>query len=138
MLDVGCGLKPYQYTLPKISWFGFDISDGPKVDLIIGGSKKWKVSSHKFDGVLCTEVLEHAADPDFVLHEIQRMKKSGAVALISNQFIYGVHWALNEYRRYTNYGLIHNCYGFKVVDSGLLGGIGSASVINLNNWVFTN
>ncbi len=108
MLDVGCGLKPYQYTLPKISWFGFDISDGPK------------------------------ADPDFVLHEIQRMKKSGAVALISIQFIYGVHWALNEYRRYTNYGLIHNCYGFKVVDSGLLGGIGSASVINLNNWVFTN
>jgi SAM-dependent methyltransferase len=138
ILDVGCGLKPYQYTLPENSWFGIDIYDGPKIDLVIEDINYWKISSNKYDFVLCTEVLEHAVDPDFVLDEIYRVMKPGAIALITTPFIYGVHGAPNDFRRYTNYGLIDNCYGFEVLESGLLGGIGSATVININNWISIN
>jgi SAM-dependent methyltransferase len=138
ILDVGCGLKPYQYIIPKISWFGIDVANGPKVDLVVGGSIKWMISNDEFDAVLCTEVLEHAVDPGFVLAEIYRVMKPGAVALITTPFIYGVHGSPNDYRRYTHYGLIDECAEFEIIDSGQLGGIGSSTVININNWISTN
>jgi len=135
ILDVGCGSKPYQYILPKISWFGIDVCDGPKVDLVIDNTNNWNISNDEFDAVLCTEVLEHAVDPGFVLDEIYRVMKPGAVALITTPFIYGIHGSPNDYRRYTHYGLTDECGAFEIVDSGLLGGIGSSTVININNWI---
>jgi len=135
ILDVGCGLKPYRYNLPKASWFGIDIYDGPEVDLVINGSDKWQISDCEFDAVLCTEVLEHATDPIHVINEIRRVLKPGGVALISTPFIYGIHGEPHDFRRYTHFGLIRDCEDFVVVEAGLLGGIGSVTVININNWI---
>jgi SAM-dependent methyltransferase len=135
ILDVGCGLKPYRYNLPKASWFGIDIYDGPEVDLVINGADNWKISDCEFDAVLCTEVLEHAINPALVIDEIWRVLKPGGVALITTPFIYGIHGEPNDFRRYTHLGLIRDCDGFVVMAAGLLGGIGSSTVININNWI---
>ncbi len=135
ILDVGCGLKPYLYTLPNANWYGIDIYDGPKVDLVIDDVNSWKIAEGKFDAVLCTEVLEHATDPEHVLSEIWRVMKPGAIALVTTPFIYGIHGEPNDYRRYTHYGLVNASKSFEVIDSGILGGIGSSVVINVNNWI---
>jgi SAM-dependent methyltransferase len=135
VLDVGCGLKPYSYTLPKASWFGIDVYSGPKVDLVIDDVSKWEIKDSVFDAVLCTEVLEHATNPEHVLNEIWRVMKPGAVALITTPFIYGIHGQPSDYRRYTPYGLLNASKSFEVIESGLLGGIGSTVVINVNNFL---
>jgi SAM-dependent methyltransferase len=135
VLDVGCGLKPYSYILPEARWFGIDVYDGPKVDLVIDGTNKWDIPNDEFDAVLCTEVLEHAISPQLVIQEIWRVLKPGGFAIVTTPFIYGIHGEPDDFRRYTPYGLIIECRAFEVVESGLLGGIGSSIVININNWI---
>ncbi len=135
VLDVGCGLKPYSYILPHTRWFGIDIYDGPKVDLVIDSTNKWDIKSNEFDFILCTEVLEHATSPQHVIHEMWRVLKPGGFALVTTPFIYGIHGAPYDFRRYTTNGLKIDCEVFEVIESGLLGGIGSSIAINLNNWI---
>lgn len=135
ILDVGCGLKPYSYLSNEQNWYGIDIYAGPKVDLVINGTDKWDLKDNSFDAVLCTEVLEHAIDPDLVLDEIWRVLKPNGVAMITCPFIYGVHGEPNDFRRYTYFGLLKMADKFEVLDYGMLGGVGSSLAINFNNWI---
>jgi len=58
-----------------------------------------------FDTVLLLEVLEHVADARAVLAEIARVLKTGGVLLLSVPFLYPLHDAPHDYRRFTAPGL---------------------------------
>lgn len=60
---------------------------------------------HCFDAVTCLEVLEHVAEPELVMGEISRVLKSGGRAWISTPFLYPLHDAPFDFRRYTEFGL---------------------------------
>lgn len=135
VLDVGCGSKPYSYLLEQRNWFGIDVFEGPTVDLVIDGSKRWDLEDNRFDAVICTEVLEHAEDPNLVIGEIWRVLKPGGLALVTTPFVYGVHGSPYDYRRYTIFGLVQAVEQFECISQGMLGGIGSTLAINFNNWV---
>jgi SAM-dependent methyltransferase len=55
-----------------------------------------------FDGVLCSELLEHVPEPLAVLHEIQRTLRPGGVALICVPFMTNIHGDPHDYGRYTD------------------------------------
>jgi len=135
ILDVGCGSKPYSYLANDRIWFGIDIYQGPNVDLIIDGISSWHLEDGAFDAILCTEVLEHAVDPALVVGEMLRVLKPNGIALITTPFLYGVHGAPYDFRRYTSFGLIKIVDKFEVLKFGMLGGIGSSLAINFNNWI---
>ncbi len=135
ILDVGCGLKPYQYLAPSADWFGIDVIEGPSVDLVINGSSKWELDDNTFDAILCTEVLEHAVSPELVIEEIWRVLKPNGIALITSPFVYGVHGEPSDFRRYTQFGLVKAADRFQVSEFGMLGGIGSAIGVGFNSWL---
>lgn len=135
ILDVGCGSKPYQYLAPSVDWFGIDIIKGPNVDLVIDKSSKWALDDNTFDAILCTEVLEHAVNPELVIDEIWRVLKPNGIALITSPFVYGVHGEPSDFRRYTQFGLVKAADKFQVLEFGMLGGIGSAIGVCFNSWL---
>ncbi|MGH8162772.1 MAG: class I SAM-dependent methyltransferase [Rhodanobacteraceae bacterium] len=114
VLDVGCAGGWARDVVPlECEYIGLDypvtaceiygtrpqiFADGAKLPFIEGA----------FDTVLLLEVLEHVADAGAVLGEIHRVLKPGGMLLLSVPFLYPLHDAPHDYRRYTAHGLIHS------------------------------
>lgn len=58
-----------------------------------------------FEGVCCLEVIEHVPHPAAVFSEISRVLKSEGRAWISVPFLYPIHDAPFDFRRFTEFGL---------------------------------
>jgi SAM-dependent methyltransferase len=112
LLDVGCGEMPYRSCLPAdLAYTGIDVPQASAFamrgsDAIVpfdGVSIPFANSS--FDTVLCTEVLEHAAEPEALIAEMQRVLKPGGTLIATVPFSARVHYAPHDYRRFTKYAL---------------------------------
>jgi SAM-dependent methyltransferase len=110
-LDVGCGLKPFASCFNHARYTGIDIE-------VSGRSSDMKVpdkyfdgvnipyENEMFDGVLCTQVLEHVENLDMLLAECNRVTKLGGGFVVSVPFIYREHEQPYDFRRFTSYGLV--------------------------------
>lgn len=58
-----------------------------------------------FEGVCCLEVIEHVPVPPAVFSEISRVLKRGGRAWVSVPFLYPIHDAPFDFRRFTEFGL---------------------------------
>src|SRR6185369_12454472 len=63
-----------------------------------------KISSEKYDFVVCTEVLEHTLNPFAAIAEIRRILKNGGVAFFSAPFDFRIHGPLPDCWRFSEYG----------------------------------
>lgn len=63
------------------------------------------IADASIDTVLLLEVLEHVRDPCGVLASIARVLKPGGLLLLSVPFLYPLHDAPHDYRRYSQFGL---------------------------------
>jgi len=54
-----------------------------------------------FDGVICTEVLEHVPDPGPFVAEMHRVLKPGAIAVVTIPWSARFHYQPHDYHRYT-------------------------------------
>jgi SAM-dependent methyltransferase len=104
LLDVGCGLKPYEPLFRRFirRYVGLEYSPeagyrGNTAD-VCGDAANIPFASKSVDTVLCTEVLEHVPDPDAVMREIARVLKPGGVAICTAPFFYPVHGTYDFYR----------------------------------------
>jgi|688.fasta_scaffold55673_4 ubiquinone/menaquinone biosynthesis C-methylase UbiE len=121
-LDLGCGLKPFKSFFAKASYTGLDVeSSGAckemKIPDLYFDGKKIPFSDEFFDGILCTQVLEHAIDSDALIVECSRvLKKSGKIVL-SVPFIQREHEQPFDFRRFTSFGILSllEDNGFSVV-----------------------
>jgi SAM-dependent methyltransferase len=106
VLDVGCGLKPYQPLFAPFAaeYVGVDPVDNPHADLK-GAVEDLPVEDGSFDLVLCVQVLEHASDPATGVRELRRVTAPGGRVLASTHGVMTYHPAPTDYWRWTHAGL---------------------------------
>ena len=114
LLDVGCGIKPYERLFaPKITeHIGVDYlptttgsyGRATKAD-VWGDSLDLPFPEASFDTVLSTQVIEHVTDPFLALGEIHRVLKPDGVLILTAPMTWPIHEAPHDYFRYTEFGL---------------------------------
>ena len=110
-LDVGCGLKPFASSFSHAHYTGIDIEvsgrsgDMKMPDKVFDGIKI-PYEDNTFDGLLCTQVLEHVENLDLLLAECNRVIKVGGSFVVSVPFLYREHEQPYDFRRFTSYGLM--------------------------------
>jgi len=109
VLDVGCGRKPYRAHVPAARYVGLDI-DTPVTrglglaDLFYEG-RNFPVADASFDGVLCSQVLEHVFEPEVFLAEIHRVLRPGGRLVLAVPFAWDEHEQPQDFARYSSFGL---------------------------------
>ena len=94
LLEVGCGGGHVLRMFPEAELTGVDVSgemlrrakanlEGLSATLLKGQLQDLNLPSGGFDKLVCTEVLEHAFDPDAVLSEMKRLMRPGGRAVIT-------------------------------------------------------
>ena len=110
-LDLGCGTKPYFSSFSNAHYTGLDVqvsgasADMKTPDLYFDGVRIPFPDEH-FDGILCTQVLEHAVDSEFLISECNRVLKLSGSLIVSVPFIYREHEQPFDFRRFTSFGLV--------------------------------
>lgn len=122
--DIGCGAKPYErFFSGAARYCGFDLPPERSANSlekradVYADLRRLPVADGSFDVVLCTQVLEHIAEPDRVLHEAQRILRTGGLAVVTVPFLAAEHEVPHDYLRFTSFGiaaLLERC-GFEAV-----------------------
>lgn len=108
ILDVGCGAKPYRDLFLTSSYTGIDIKGGGHsdqdkiVDKFYDGVNI-PFSNNFFDVVICTEVLEHVANPKRLLSEIRRVLKKDGQFFLTMPFVWNEHESPFDFYRFTRF-----------------------------------
>ena len=108
VLDVGCGMKPYQKLWKTKNYLGIDVHGGglkdqaKKPDKYFDG-QKIPYSSTRFDVVIATEVLEHVEFPEKLLQEVKRVLKPGGQLFLTMPFVWPEHGIPFDFQRYTSF-----------------------------------
>jgi len=146
VLDLGCGNQPYRPYLPLVQeYVGLDypptqtsleVRVQPEV---YGNARELPFVDATFDGVLCSQVLEHVDRPEEVIGELGRVLKPGGTSLISVPFFYNLHMEPHDYFRFTPYGIkgLLERNGLVVREIRGQGGLGTLLVQILHNWLFS-
>ena len=121
VLDVGCGRKPYQALVKAKKYVGLDF-DSPvtrelaTADAFYDGGE-FPFGAGQFDGVLCTQVLEHVFTPNEFLAEIARVMKPGGVMVLTVPFVWDEHEQPHDFGRYSSFGLkaVLESHGFELM-----------------------
>ena len=108
VLDVGCGQSPYKFLLNPATtkYFGVDIVDAEKfdynnTDVTPFDGETIPFEDGKFDGVICTEVLEHVQNYQRLIDEMHRVMKPGARGTITIPWSARYHYIPYDFFRYT-------------------------------------
>lgn len=110
VLDVGCGLRPYEKLFSHAEYIGIDVPDsgreasGKKPDFEFDGINI-PMNASEADVVICTEVLEHAVAAEELLREMNRVLKPGGALFVTVPFMWGLHEIPYDFRRYTYIGI---------------------------------
>lgn len=124
ILDIGCGSTPYKDYVSCRSYVGIDESPDVKPD-VSASCESIPFKNNDFDSVICTEVLEHLAEPGRCVTEIIRVLKAGGYLYITVPQSWGLHYEPHDYWRFTRYGIEYllKKYGFEITETRRIGGI---------------
>lgn len=108
--NVNGSLRPIIESATKARYVGVDIREGPGVDFVLPASRLWKLVNR--DGVpdliVCTEMLEHAADWQhdlYVMCDVLRL--GGGLILTTRSPGFPKHDYPADYWRFTRIQLHH-------------------------------
>lgn len=109
VLDVGCGTKPYRALVSATSYTGLDYDTPSRraaghADVFYDGGR-FPLAAQSFDGVLCTQVLEHVFNPEEFLREIARVSRPDGVLVLTVPFVWDEHEQPYDFGRYSSFGL---------------------------------
>ncbi|HYN89143.1 MAG TPA: methyltransferase domain-containing protein [Ardenticatenaceae bacterium] len=147
VLDAGAGEGRFKPLFRHTRYVGVDLAVGDVTwdysDLdAICKLEQLGLASDTFDAVVCTQVLEHVAEPFLVLQELFRVLKPGGKIILSAPQSWAAHQIPHDFFRYTEYGLRYllEKAGFVVDEIKPQGGYFwflSFQVQNLVYWLFS-
>ena len=127
LLDVGAGSIPYRSLMVDgLVYETLDLEErGQALTYVADAQHMDAVPSQTYDYVLCSEVLEHVADPHAALAEIARVLKPGGNAVITVPHLSRLHEVPNDFTRWTAWGLreMLDSHGFQVGEISPTGGL---------------
>lgn len=137
-LDIGCGLRPYARYLEARRCVGIDILAEVQPD-IRAYCDQLPFKDGSFDSVICTEVLEHVAQPRSCLAGINKVLKKGGFVYITVPQCWCLHYEPDDYWRFTRYGIerLMREAGFEIVSMRRIGGIFSLVGVRLVDVAWT-
>jgi SAM-dependent methyltransferase len=109
VIDIGAGDAPYGELFAAQQYLTLDHDQTPhagNVD-IIGSADSIPTEDAVFDAVLCTQVLEHVAEPLAALSEFRRVLVPGGRLIATVPFAWEEHELPHDYFRYTKAGIEH-------------------------------
>ncbi len=110
VLDLGCGGRPYEECAPAgVRWFGADAPGSTSHPDAWSLAHALPFAAGSFSTVLCTQVLEHLADPGAALCEVGRVLEPGGKLILSAPQSWFLHEEPYDFYRYTRFGLDHLC-----------------------------
>ena len=109
VLDAGAGEAPYRPLFSHCAyrtqdWPGSVHKGGRSAD-VVADLHDLPIPDASFDFVLCTEVLEHVADPDRCAAELRRILRPGGGVLVTVPFVGELHEEPYDFRRFTSLGI---------------------------------
>jgi SAM-dependent methyltransferase len=115
LLDLGCGMVPF-YGLYRdqvtdntcIDWEN-SLHANPYLDVVADLNHPFPLSDNQYDVVLCTDVLEHIANPFAFMAETARVLAPNGHLLLTVPFFYWLHETPFDYYRYTEFALRKMC-----------------------------
>lgn len=126
LIDVGAGESPWKCWLKdETKYTGIDIRYSNEFgmsqrnsDVILYDGNTMPLEDKTFDSAICIEVLEHAADPEFLLSEISRVLKPGAILILTVPWSARRHHIPHDYHRFTKERLeiLFEKSGFKDIE----------------------
>ncbi len=143
LLDVGCGVKPYEKLFaPYVEkYYGTEYLPesgyrGNKAD-IASDAGAMPFADASIDTILCTEVLEHVANPEKVIEEFTRILKPDGIIITTAPFFFPIHDAC-DFFRYTDEGVavIMRRYGLEIKKIEPLSGTGLTVALMFNFYLF--
>lgn len=110
VLDVGCGTKPYRSLFTSCSSYeGLDIDQPRNRERAIADhfydGETFPFPDESFDGIICSQVLEHVFNPQVFLAEMGRILRPGGRLLLTVPFCWDEHEQPWDCCRYTSYGV---------------------------------
>jgi SAM-dependent methyltransferase len=139
VLDIGCATKWPVKLLPSSYYYiGIDFLNTAEKWYktqpdVYGDAQKLPIASNSIDSVLLLDVLEHLQNPDQALNEIFRVLKTNGVLILQVPFLYPIHDAPCDYRRWSKFGLheMASQHGFLIVKESFSGNLlESAAIIS--------
>jgi SAM-dependent methyltransferase len=84
----------------------------------LGDVTELPIDDEELDGIVCTEVLEHCADPFYAVTEMHRVLKPGGLLLVTSPFFWPWHGTADypDYWRFTDQGWRRLLRAFSSVD----------------------
>ena len=108
LIDIGCGAQIYRSLIPAgVAYRGIDTADARErfgyivPDAHYFDGDDWGVGDGMFDTALCTEVLEHIADPRDFLGRAFRCLRPGGRLVMTVPFAARWHFIPFDYWRFT-------------------------------------
>jgi SAM-dependent methyltransferase len=106
VLDAGAGIAPYRKHFESVTYETADFGEVDKKYSHLDYTcrlEELPMADGTYDLVLCSQVLEHVAEPVTVLKEIRRVLKPGGQAWVSAPLFYEEHEIPHDFYRYTQF-----------------------------------
>jgi len=109
VLDAGAGAAPYRPLFAHCDYVALDwpgsVHAGAGGLDVVADLHDLPLADASFDVVVCTEVLEHVAEPAVVLAELRRVLRPGGRLLVTVPFVIELHEEPHDHSRPTSHGL---------------------------------
>lgn len=127
VLDVGSSRRCVHPRAVSI-----DLMDG--ADIVYDMMQGLPFPSGTFDLCVCTAVLEHVPDPQFLVQEMRRVLKPGGRVHAAIPFLQPFHAVPNDYQRYTESGIRYLFRDFQEEEVRWSSGFGDTMAWLLREW----
>ena len=105
VLDLGAGDQPFRDLLPDdADYVAVDRAPGNGIVLCCDACAL-PFAAETFDGVLCTEVIEHVPAPWLAVLEIARCLRPGGRVYLTAPMNWHLHYEPHDFFRFTRYGI---------------------------------